>query len=92
MARTIKTGETFCKAFMERFNGSDLWIRVIDGYPRSGECSVSFGDGELPLVDYYDHTNTLYHFSVLKVVSDWAETVGWHAEMIDPGTVGFYPN
>ena len=87
--------EQFCKAFLERFpvhpetdlvGESTTWIRVIDGAPTSGECDI---DG-LPIVDYYDGREPLYLFSVLKVVSNWADKQGWHAELCDPGTVKFY--
>ena len=87
--------EQFCDAFLEQFPAhpetdlvgeSNAWMRIIYGAPTTGGCYI---DG-LPIVDYYDGHEPLYHFSVLKVVSDWADDQGWHAELQGPGTVKFY--
>jgi hypothetical protein len=90
--------EAFCLAFVTEFpskkeserlacDASHTWMRVIDGQPTSGEGCIIEG---LSLVDYYDGREPLYLFGVLKRVCDWAESVGWRAELANPGTVKFY--
>lgn len=95
-----EAAEAFCEQFLaahpnkaetERLScdSTDAWMRVIDGYPTTGEgCTIS----GLPVVDYYSGREPTYIFHVLKSVRDWAEARGWRAELQDPGTVKFYPD
>jgi hypothetical protein len=98
-ATLAENAEAFCEAFLAQFptkkessplacDSSDTWMRVIDGYPTSGEGCVIKG---LSLVDYYTGREPTYLFHTLKSVSDWADTQGWRAELYDAGTVKFYP-
>lgn len=92
------TAELFCNQFLRAFPSksslgkdsceiSATWMKVIDGQPTSGEgCFI---DG-LPVVEYYDGYEPTYLFGVLKSVCDFAESVGWRAELYNAGTVKFY--
>lgn len=83
----ISSPDAFINAFKKKF--PDAWMKMLDGAPTTGEgASVDGFDLFNPHIN--DPHEKHYQMGVLKKVVEWSESMGWHPEAYDSGTLKFY--